>query len=124
MGKTGFTWLSFRLAGKELTELELVDTGDASSDFDDFLTRAFPSKTCRFNYLHFHYDLGIDGRRSKTVAFLYTPSDAPVREKMLSASARPTLGKILGATSISMQTGNRHELSPAVVQDKCMSVSR
>ena len=123
MGKS-VRWLSFRLGGKQMTELELVDSGDASSDFADFQQRAFPDTECRFNYLHFRYDLGVDGRRSKTVAFLYTPTAASVRAKMLSASARPTLGKVLGATSVSMHTGNRHEISPQVVQDKCMSFSR
>lgn len=118
----GLRWMTFKL-NMSNTTLELAETGPSSDTFDDFVEKAFKDRKPLYAYVHFQYDLGMDGKRSKLVRFLYVPGDATVREKMLMAAGSSTTAKILGQSSVTIAASDMGDFAFTAVLEKCKAIS-
>ena len=124
-GKSGQSWVAYRLTGSEMNTLELADAGAKGATHDEFVERALVGSEPRFCFVHFSYDLGVDGKRDKCVLVLWVPPKAGVKAKMLSAAARSTVKKTLGfGYGIEVQASDKGEAAAEVLLEKCMSISR
>lgn len=124
-GKSGQSWVAYRLAGNEMNTLELADSGAKGATHDEFVERALVGSEPRFCFVHFDYDLGVDGKRDKCVLVLWVPPKAGVKAKMLSAAARSTVKKALGfGYGIEVQASDKGEAASEVLLEKCLAISR
>jgi hypothetical protein len=113
---TEFQWISLKLEGKDLNQVCLVQKGGLffvcvnswiwendffkkyfhfpphhianGDEYQSFLDTAFPSDETRYNILRYEYDLGLDGKRVKTILFSWCPHGVKVKEKMIFASSK------------------------------------
>lgn len=124
-GKSDVKFMSFRLCGKDLSTLELADSGADAATHDEFVERTMVGGEPRFNFLKFAYDLGDDGKRVKTVLVMWVPPKCGVRAKMLSAAARSVVKKALGfGYGLELFAGDKAEASEEAVLAKCLSTTR
>jgi cofilin len=124
-GKTEHKYLSFRLAGKDLSTLELAESGASDCTHDQMVERTCVAEEPRFTFFQFAYDLGEDGRRVKTVLLSWVPPKSPVRAKMLAAASRSVAKKALGfGFGIEVHASDKGEASEESCLAKCMSVTR
>jgi cofilin len=124
-GKTEHKFLSFRLAGKDLSTLELAEAGDKDCTHEKIVERTCVADEPRFTFLQFSYDLGEDGKRVKTVLLSWVPPKSPVRAKMLAAASRSVAKKALGfGFGIEVHASDKGEAAEECILAKCLSTTR
>ena len=102
--------------------LEVFDASEkGASSWANFIATV-PSDKCCLLFAHFDYVSESDGvQRSKFINILWSPHDAPRKEKMtLSFFAEKALMSLGALGSCRMQAGNLDELEESIIKEKLL----
>ncbi|KAI0300317.1 actin depolymerizing factor [Russula brevipes] len=108
-------YIIFRL-NDEKTEI-IVDKTSTADDYETFL-EDLPEDKCRWAVydLEFHKEEG--GRRSKITFIQWSPSDAKIKDKMVTASSREALRRSLVGIAVEIQGTDPSEVAYETVLEK------
>ncbi|KAJ9107611.1 hypothetical protein QFC21_001070 [Naganishia friedmannii] len=98
-----------------LKQIKLDEPG--ATDFETFV-KELPERECRWGVYDMEYDQG-EGKRNKLVFVMWTPDDAPIRQKMIYASSKDALRKQLVGISAEIQATSYDEITYEAVLEKC-----
>mmetsp|Transcript_21595 Transcript_21595/g.24102 ORF Transcript_21595/g.24102 Transcript_21595/m.24102 type:complete len:146 (+) Transcript_21595:94-531(+) len=107
----------------DFTEVVVAEKGPTSHNWSDFVS-ALPKDHCRYATVLYEYQKGNDGERAKIVFVLWTPDNAPSKEKMLFASTKNTVKQNLQGINIAIQATDIDEAEEDIVKEKCNKFSR
>jgi len=117
--KKKYKYLIFSMSNdfKEIIVEEPVEaTSEDASSYEKFVAK-LPEKECRWAVYDMEFDLG-EGKRNKLVFVSWTPDDAPVKQKMVSASSKDALRRSLVGIAAELQATDYSEVTEEAMMDK------
>ena len=107
------------------SEVVLDRIGDAKEGLGE-LVASFPDAECRFATVEINYDLAAnEGKRSKTLFLMWCPMEAPVKARLIFASAAKAFKTVLAnyGVGLTVQCGDRADLSHEALLAKCKKIA-
>eukprot|EP01125_Pyxidicula_operculata_P015490 TRINITY_DN525_c0_g1_i1.p1 TRINITY_DN525_c0_g1~~TRINITY_DN525_c0_g1_i1.p1 ORF type:complete len:140 (+),score=33.80 TRINITY_DN525_c0_g1_i1:121-540(+) len=114
--KSTDSFIVFRMNDK-LSQV-IVDKKGEASTYDDFI-KEFQDKTCSYIVRKIKYSNGSDGDRVKIVFYLWTPSSASLKHKMVFAATSANFKRSLMGVQTEIQAGDVSSLNLQDVIEKC-----
>jgi len=94
---------------------------DLKEQYEDFVA-SLPEQECRYAIYDFSFKLSAgEGTRNKICFFTWSPDNAPVRSKMISASSKDALRRPLTGVHTEIQGTDFSEVSYDIVLEKFVS---
>ncbi|KAG0275144.1 cofilin [Linnemannia exigua] len=100
----------------DLNSVEVVKTSN-EADYDTFLSE-LPSEDCRWAVYDFAFKTADGGDRNKIVFFSWSPDSAKIKPKMLYASSKEGLRKVLNGLAAEIQGTDYDEVSYDTVLER------
>ena len=124
MKKNKFRYCVFRL-NDALTEIVVEKKSDGFDNvsWEDFISN-FGDNACRYGACILDYDAGDDGVRSKVVFMTWAPDTAKTKEKMVYASSKDAIKKVLMGIQLELQGTEKPEVAKTEVVAKCKLISK
>ncbi|KAK3814619.1 MAG: hypothetical protein J3R72DRAFT_461874 [Linnemannia gamsii] len=115
--KTGKTlkYIIYKISD-DLAKVEVVKTS-ADADYDAFLAD-LPADDCRWAVYDFAYKSPDGGDRNKIVFYSWSPDSAKIKPKMLYASSKDGLRKVLNGLGAEVQGTDFDEVAHETVLDR------
>ncbi|MFF5728092.1 actin-binding ADF family protein [[Kitasatospora] papulosa] len=113
--KKAHRYVIFNL-NKDLTEI-VVEKVSSSAECDDFIAD-LPESECRWAVYDFEFEKEGAGKRNKLTFVSWSPDIAKIKQKMLFASSKDTLRRVLVGTAVEIQGTEYSEVAFESVLDK------
>eukprot|EP01125_Pyxidicula_operculata_P015495 TRINITY_DN525_c1_g4_i1.p1 TRINITY_DN525_c1_g4~~TRINITY_DN525_c1_g4_i1.p1 ORF type:complete len:140 (+),score=28.68 TRINITY_DN525_c1_g4_i1:178-597(+) len=114
--KSTDAFIVFKMSDK-LSEV-IVDKKGESATYDDFI-KEFQEKNCSYIVRKIKYSNGSDGDRVKIVFYLWTPSSASLKHRMVFAATSANFKRSLMGVQTGIQAGDVSSLLLEDVIEKC-----
>lgn len=105
----------------KFTEIVTLSTS-TEADYDNFL-KEFPNNECRWAVYDFEYEVEDGGKRNKVVFYYWSPSDSPVKQRMVYSASNNTLKGRLGI-AVEIQGNDEGDLEYVNVLEKAKRGTR
>lgn len=122
MGKSNAKYLVFAITA-DLKEINIERKG-ADGESWDAMTHSLPADSPRYVVCHYHWDMGVDGKRSKLVFMHWSPPNSPLKMKMIYAATKPSFKQTLTGLQVDVQADSIAELSSERVQEQCQRFNK
>lgn len=101
---------------KEKTEI-VVEKSSSSSDYEDFV-EDLPGVECRWAVYDLEFEKEEGGKRNKLVFVSWSPDNAKIKDKMVSASSRDAIRRSLVGIAVEIQATEYSEVARETVLEK------
>lgn len=122
MGKSKHSYIVFA-ATPDLRELTIERCGAASESWNDML-KALPTDGPRYIVTQYNWDLGLDGKRSRTVFILWVPEKSTLKNKMIYAASKQSFRQALTGVQVDVAASDPSELTSERMLEVCQRFSK
>ena len=99
----------------DFSRIEVSSTAETAT-YDEFCA-SLPANDCRYGVYDFEYEVD-GGKRNKIVLFVWAPDSAKIKNKMLYASSKDNLKKMMVGIGSEVQATDASEIDYQVVLEK------
>lgn len=110
MGRSKCSYLVFGVS-HDLKEFNIERRGTAAESLDS-LVASLPPDSPRYIAIHYHWDLGLDGKRSRLIFIHWSPSGSTLKMKLIYAASKQSFKAAMGSgLQVDIQAGDLSELT-------------
>ena len=102
----------------DFSEIKVEKEPLPDQTYDQFL-ESLPEKECRFGVVDFPYTVN-NSKRQKLLFFAWAPDNAPIKQKMIYASSKVSLRKMLDGIYVEVQCTGDDETNYDHVLEKVL----
>jgi cofilin len=122
MGRSKISSLTFMVT-PDFKEIVIERRGQPGETWES-LIRTFPADAPRYIATHYSWDLGADGKRSRTVFVHWCPSPSTLKSKMIYAATKISFKQSLTGLQVDLQAGDLSELTTERVLEQCQRFNK
>ena len=122
MGRSKHAYIVFAVSA-DLKEIAIERRGAAGEGWEAMVA-TLPNDAPRYIVTHFHWDLGQDGKRSRTVFVHWSPSNTALKQRMIYAATKQSFKQALTGLQVDMQAGGVDELTRDRVLEQCQRYNK
>lgn len=116
--KSAISWIIYRLSD-DLTKVEIEKLGTHQEAHLESMLAQLPEESPRWVAFHFNYNVGADGKRTKTVLLNWCPSKAPIKQKMVFAATSVAFRRALVGVQIGFEASSKSDITQETVTEQC-----
>lgn len=122
MGRSKHAYIVFAVS-VDLKEIAIERRG-ATGESWQAMVASLPNDAPRYVVTHFHWDQGLDGKRSRTVFIHWSPANTVLKQKMIYAATKQSFKQALTGLQVDMQADSAAELTHDRVLEQCQRFNK
>ena len=122
MGRSKFSYLTFAVSA-DLKEIKIERRGATEESWDSMI-KSLPADAPRYIVTHYHWNQGLDGKRSRTVFIHWSPQNTALKSKMIYAASKQSFKQCLTGLQVDVQADGPAELTNERVLELCQRFNK